>query len=124
MQNKEQDLLAKKISEQLDDAVTDMDGQTQSRLRQIRAGAIDQAINKGARPFYSPRWLSAGIALASVIMLTVLLMPLQPEHIDNNQGNLPATLAAEDLDILTEQEDLELYEDLEFYRWMSTSEMG
>lgn len=123
MQNEKQDLLTKKIHDHLDDAVSGMDGHTLSKLRQARAHAIDRGLT-GKKTLPTRQWLSAGLVMASLVMLTVLLIPLQPGTPQNSQGTLPTTLAAEDLDILTQPEDLELYEDLEFYRWMSASEMG
>jgi len=123
MQNDKQDVLTDKIRDHLDDTVAGMDGHTLSRLRQARAHAIDKELsNKTSFP--ARQWLSAGLVMASLVMLAVLLIPLQPGTTQNTQGTLPASLAAEDLDILTQPEDLELYEDLEFYRWMSVSEMG
>jgi len=123
MQNKQQDELAHNIRRQLDDAVVGMDGATQSKLRQARAQAMEKAL-ASSRPFYRSiyrrQWLPAGVALTSVLALVVLLVPLQPERPDSGQAEL---LVAEDLEILSQPEELELYEDLEFYRWMSASGM-
>ncbi|MCW8963692.1 MAG: hypothetical protein OQL16_07830, partial [Gammaproteobacteria bacterium] len=114
MQNDKQDVLTDKIRDHLDDTVAKMDGHTLSRLRQARAHAIDNGL-KNKTTFPTRQWLSVGLVMASLVMLTVLLMPLQPGTSQKEQGTLPATIAAEDLDILTQPEDLELYEDLEFY---------
>ena len=125
MSNEKQDLpdlLGRQICDHLDDTVAKTDGHTQSKLRQARAHAIEKGL-ANSRPFYLRPWLPAGIALASVAMLVILLVPLQPEQGGNIQDNVPA-LVAEDLDMLSQPEELELYEDLEFYRWMSASEMG
>lgn len=123
MSNNTSDKLTSKIQQHLDDAVSGMDGQLQSRLRQARATAIDNVAGKQAT--LAPRyWLPAGIVMAAVLMLTVLILPLQPNGMTNGQSAAPAVFAIEDIDILTDPEDLELYEDLEFYRWMSVHEMG
>lgn len=123
MSNNTADKLTPKVQQHLDDTVSAMDGQLQSRLRQARAAAIDSVANNESRPGLQ-HWLPAGIVMAAVITLAVLIIPFQQDGLQNGQTDSPAVFAIEDIDILTDQEDLELYEDLEFYRWMSVHEMG
>ena len=123
MSNEPNELIRKQIQSHLDNKVAGMDGQLQSRLRQARSRAIDDHL---ATPGKSAlmTWLPAGAAMAAVILLAVLLLPLQQETSFESPDSFPAALAAEDLDILTQPEDLEFYEDLDFYSWMAAHEMG
>jgi len=115
MHNNEHDLLTQKINSHLDETVLDIDSETQSKLRQIRSKVIDQSFKKTDSLFN--KWIPAGVALASIMIITIVISPTHSEFIGDN-------IAAEDMNILTEQEDLELYENIEFYNWMSEPSLG
>ncbi len=86
------------------------------RLRSARLKALE-ALEKPL-PWYArvPRWATAGgLATAMVLVLSLFLWT------SNNTTYVP-TGQVEDLEILTTQEQLELYKDLDFYRWLETTD--
>jgi hypothetical protein len=91
----------------LDESIHELDGQVLARLRQARSRALEAK----PRPFF---WLlpAGGFAAASVVILAAALWFFQPAK--------PAPMhGVEDLDILTSAENLELYDDLDFYHWLT-----
>jgi hypothetical protein len=113
-----------RIRRRLDEDVAQLDGATLSRLRQARQRALSAAA-QGGRPRWRTRWLSgrpagdwlvpAG-AFASIVAtaFALTLMVAEPEN--------DLTREVDDLDLLTVGEELELYENLEFYRWLENHE--
>ena len=112
--------LIERIRRRLDEDVAGLDGATLSRLHQARQHALSTA-TQNWRPWRRARWLSgtstgdwlvpAG-AFASIVAtaFALTLMVAEPEN--------GLTREVEDLDFLTAGEELELYENLEFYQWL------
>lgn len=94
------------------ESVAGLDGHTRSRLSRARAAAVASA---GARPSISwlaPwRLLPAGIAAALVAVVVVLQTPESPVA-------PAASVVLNDLDLLLEGENLDFFEELEFYAWL------
>ena len=81
-----------------------------SRLTQARYAALAQAGEKPA--FWSRSWApAAGVAAATV--LAVLMWPGTRQH-----EQLPPDEALNDLEIVLDGENLDLFEDLDFYEWV------
>ncbi len=111
MNQDNEDKLAKNIKQTLDDSVESLDGNTLSRIRQVRAHAIDKAIDHAATKHSN--WsiiLSGALATACVMVFAVMILLQSPV---SNQG-----IPLDDLDLISSSESLELYEDLEFYEWL------
>ena len=91
----------------LDESARELDADVAARLRQARYRALEAK----PRPFF---WLlpASGLAAASVAVLAVALWLYQPARPAPMQG-------MEDLEILTSKENLELFDDLEFYHWLA-----
>ncbi len=87
-----------------------LDGATLSKLNQARQAALAELERPGWLAL--PGWLPAGGAVAAAMMVALLV----------RQGLVPAEVpdraAAEDIEILLSGEELDLYEDLEFYAWL------
>lgn len=113
-----------RIRRRLDEDVAQLDSATLSRLRRAREQALSAAATGGKtwwRPgFLSGRsagdWLVPAGAFASIVATAIALslMVTDPEN------DLAREL--EDLDLLTAGEELELYENLEFYQWLEDRE--
>jgi hypothetical protein len=96
-----------------DAGVGRLDGATRSRLAQARAAAIDAAGQPEGR-----RWLRldgvrvAALGVAAMLAVAVVWLPQQAPE--------PAVelTAFDDLDILLDEEELDLFEELEFYAWL------
>ena len=94
------------LKRELDRSSEALDGMTIVRLRAARLRALD------ARP--RPRaWLLAGgltgASLAAALIAVLLLAP----------AVAPPTIGLEQFYLLSENDSLDLYDDLEFYRWLA-----
>lgn len=119
--SQEQDAqLIERIRRRLDESVSELDAATLSRLEQARqralsAGAESQrrrGRTRGLTGRPASDWLVPAGALASVVatVFALAVMVAEPEN--------GLTRELEDLDLLTVGEELELYENLEFYQWL------
>ncbi|MDC0335308.1 DUF3619 family protein [Pseudodesulfovibrio sp.] len=92
----------------LDDSVQDLDGATRSRLAQARNAALDSK-RKRRRRLVTWGTPAAGLAAAALVAVLALRGP---------DASMEEKYVA-DLDILTSEEPLDFYEDIEFYQWLS-----
>ena len=76
------------------------------RLSRLRANAISRMQTKA--PWWQQWYIPAG-ATASVCVLALVFSMLSRDFEITDYG---------DLEILSESEEMELYEDLEFYEWL------
>lgn len=108
-----------RITRELDSAVDELDELTLVRLRTARKQALADAAQR--KPAWGQRrWLlpAAGLAAACLLLVLVGLQWWGPE---TTQDTL---IAAQDMDIMMAQDDLEMYSDLEFYRWLDRTRAG
>jgi len=112
------------IRRRLDEDVEALDSATLSRLEQSRRLAL-AATAQPKRPWWrilwsgdrpTGDWLVPAGAFASVFAtaLALTLMVAEPEN--------GIAHAVDDLELFTAGEDLELYENLEFYQWLEDRE--
>lgn len=107
--------IVKEVKELLDASTERLSPEMEVRLRKVRHEALLQ-LETGRRWNPFGRWVAAGsfAAVAAVIGLSLWLTA--PE--------LSVPLAAvDDTEIVASQEPLEVYEDLEFYRWLAHKEL-
>ena len=107
----------------LDDKLGEMDDEVRQRLRQMRAAAVGEAAAHGeATPSKSatlPVWLvpAGGLAVMALV-ISGIFYSVAP-------GHDPSPVASiEDMPILTAPEELELYEELDFYQWLARDQDG
>lgn len=105
-----------RIKEELDAGVERLDPVTLARLKSCRMRALEKAHQRGWRFADIPRWVTAGgFATVTVAVVAVSLWFAAPRR------NLVAA-NPEDVQIVASQEQLELYDDLEFYRWLAEND--
>ena len=100
----------------LEESVADLDGATRSQLARARNRALAGQGEK-KRWFQRPlpiTGLAASVLTAAALVLFVMFGPLRQDKVDE-------TLVA-DLGLLTSEESLEFFEEIEFYQWLSTVE--
>ena len=105
----------------LDESAQALDGASLSRLNRARQTALEQR-RRTLRPWFVP----AGLASACAVLLAVAVVWRPPVSMQANGGvQAPIAaglqgsgLAAGDLDIVSGDEGLEFYQDLEFYAWL------
>jgi len=103
------------IRRELDASTRDLDAHTLSRLNRARQRALLEA---RLRTRLRPVWMLAGVA--SVVLAMFLLPTLQPVEVPS----LPAQTAdVDDFELLTSEDQLALYSDLDFYAWLDTQDL-
>lgn len=111
-----------RVRRRLDDDVSAFDSETLSRLRRARQRAIAAAGKRSwwRAPWAAHRpagdWLVPAGAFAS-IAATALALTLMVSEPDDGIAR-----EVDDLELLTAGEELELYENLEFYQWLGNHE--
>jgi len=108
----------------LDESAEGLDAATLSRLNRARQIALAQA-----RPRAAQRWfLPAGLASACVLLLAVAVWHWQVPSGAARLPELPfaasASAAGSDIDLVSGDDNLELYQDLEFYAWLDAQDQG
>tara|TARA_R110000772_G_scaffold38354_9_gene90533 strand:- start:3182 stop:3535 length:354 start_codon:yes stop_codon:yes gene_type:complete len=103
--------LLNEIKQELDNSCDRLDAQTLSRLNYARHQALE-----GKHTAFFQRRVFTGSALAACLMVLGLGFYIQTD----SQAELDIALSElEDIEILSADENLELYEDIEFYQWLS-----
>lgn len=121
-EKREPEALLERVRQRLDESAAQLDPTTVERLRQARRQAMALAAET-PRPWWRPRrspadwWLPAG-AFTSVVATVLALALLAGEP-----GDVPLP-GSDDLELLTAGEELELFENLEFYQWLPESELA
>ncbi|MEB2343776.1 MAG: hypothetical protein OZ948_03450 [Deltaproteobacteria bacterium] len=100
---------------QLDHDVAALDETTRARLRAARLRALGTLERPATtrRAFVAPRGLVATAAGAAVLALVVASWRQR----EDTEGKLAVEL--DDVELLASADDLELYDDLDFYRWLA-----
>jgi hypothetical protein len=101
-----------RVKNTLDAGETDLGSDTLRDLRLARSKALAEL--HGRRRFWQPVGLAA---LAAGLALVVSLQLIQP----NLAVNAPAV---EDMNLLSAGDELDLYENLEFYQWLSLEQQN
>ena len=102
----------------LNEGVENLDRQTCQSLENIRIGALRAMEERRSGLFVPMRWIMVG-GFATATMAAVALF----FWLTNSPENLPAK-HAEDFEIITSQERIDFYQNLDFYRWLATERNG
>ena len=97
--------LLKRVRAELDRDVRDLDELTVARLRAARHRALD------ARPHRKLWWAAAGLTATAATAALVAILVVSP-------ATAPPANSLEQIDLLADA-DIELFENLEFYRWLA-----
>ena len=103
----------------LDESAEGLDAATLSRLNRARQRALEQARPRARRPWFVP----AGLASACAVLIAVAVAWQMPTHnatpalTDANAGTF-----ASDMDMMSSDDGLDFYEDLDFYAWLDAQE--
>lgn len=103
----ESDPLVIKIKQTLNNEKQDTD--IQQRLKNVRQQALVQS-----QPTLHSRFFAPAVAFASICMITlVITLSITPT---TNPGDIDSI---EEFEIITSNDSLEMYENLEFYLWLN-----
>ncbi len=103
-----------RIREALDQSAEQLAPGGRARLSRMRHEAVTRQAERRA-PRRSWRW-AAGLAAASAAAVLMLILPL------NRPAEKTPLAAIDDMEILASSDPLEIYEDMEFYSWLSDLE--
>lgn len=114
MNDKQEHDLVASAKRLLDQATDDLDPTTLAKLQQARKRALARKESRFSWIFRPLPLAGAcgSVLTAAALALLLVLHPSDQEEIENN-------LVA-DLGIITAEESVEFFEDIEFYQWLST----
>ena len=110
----------------LDASAQNLDASTRSRLNRARQRALELARPRRFRPWFVP----AGLASACAVLLAVAVVWHRPITVAPAGGSvftvgtpgMPSAsgggLSATDLDLVSSDDGIEFYQDLDFYAWL------
>ena len=117
MREDERDFI-RSIVRKLDEETDQLPPAVAGRLRDGRLRAIGVPQGRWFRYRIVPRWVTAG-GFATVAVLVAAVSIWYGGHRNSTQVSNP-----DELEIASAQEQLELYEDLDFYRWLADQPGG
>jgi len=104
------------VKQSLDARAEIIDEKILLRLRTIRHQAILEAEGRKKGMFFLPRWIQASAfatVATAVVLVVVWFYSQRPAFLFKNP---------EDFEIVSSQDQMELYEDLDFYQWLAASD--
>jgi hypothetical protein len=103
------------VRQTLDQSVETLDPVVCARLRAARQRALAQPQRAGKLTYTG--WAFAGAAAVALVIAMVV------PRFDNSDAGANVYFV-EDVQLLSGGDDLELYDDLEFYRWLENTQQG
>ena len=100
------------IRSELDREADNLDAETQARLKRIRYSALEQHESTFAKWWRLFRIPAVAVATAAII---AVIVTTNFKSSDLSRDNFTVT----DLEILTSDEQLDLFDDLDFYYWLA-----
>lgn len=111
-QSSKHDALTEKITQSLNQQAEAIDTATLSRLQQARTTALEQADNKQQFIPAKALWAGGLMTFAALSIIMIMMWPAA-DTLTPDLGNHIA-----DITLITDQDDMELYDDLDFYLWL------
>lgn len=105
--------IPERLVRELDAAAERLEPGVLARLAHARRQSVGVAEKRWFPSFFIPRWVTAG-GLATTAVLVIassIWFSGRPEK--------PAAMPGDDLEIVSTQDHLEMYEDLDFYLWLA-----
>lgn len=107
------DSFEQRLRQQLDRSTERLDETRASQLRQARLAALEHA---GQESVTHPHWGTVAVAASVGALAIGLWLHQKPE------SDTPLVAQVEAIELLAAQEDMEFYEDLDFYLWLASQE--
>jgi hypothetical protein len=109
-------LFLEKVQDLLNQGTENLGSQTERRLEELRDSALTAAEEKRSRFFPPRRWVLVGSFATVTLAAAAFFFWLSPS------SPAPPTGEIEDLEIITSQERIDFYQNLDFYRWLGSEE--
>ena len=110
-------LFLEKVQDLLKQGAENLGSRTERRLEEIRGRALNAVDGKHPRLLIPQRWVLVGSFAMATLAAAGLFFWL-----NTSTETLPAG-QIEDLEIITSQERLDIYQNLDFYRWLGSKEL-
>jgi hypothetical protein len=104
----------KNVKQQLDLSLTTLDSITQSQLTQARYKALAHAQTKRLS---LRRWFTGLASAAVAALLVITVMPTMQMPDNQQQANQQLMIDSEWV-LVSDIDEIQLYQDLEFYQWL------
>ncbi len=112
-EDEREETFVRSIVRELDDEIDRLPAAVVGRLRDGRVRAIGVPQGRGGRYLIVPRWITAGGFATAAVLLAAVSIWYGGDRSSTQVRNL------DELEFASAQEQLELYEDLDFYRWLA-----
>ena len=112
MNEHNEDKLKSNIKQALDDSTDALDASTLSKIRLVRARAVEKVGNKSFNWFGV---LSGALATACVMVFAIMILLKSPTPVQS--------VPVDDIEMISSSDNLEMFEDLEFYLWLEEHEL-
>ena len=113
------DKFIEQTKKKLDESIVNLDSEIKDKLYAARRNAVTQHLKKKAekgKSKFSIRWLAVpSFALTAIIILGVFIQTGLWQSDDFTSET--------DLEIVSTLDNIELYDDLEFYQWLAEEEI-
>ncbi len=109
--------VSQRFTAALDEQVDALDAVTLQRINQARQQALEQR----KRRWRPGQWLIPAGSLAALALVAMVIVNLSGKPGAPASADFPDDEA---LQLLTAQDDLELYRDLDFYLWLDQQDAG
>lgn len=104
----------------LDASARDLDAATLSRLNRARQAALAQRYRRAGW------WLPTGLVSACMLLLAVgiwqMRAPPHPTTSSSGSSNAMANFQPDDLQMVSGEDSLDLYQNLDFYAWLDAQQ--
>ena len=111
MSKQEPDKLLENVRTALEASLDDIDASTQSRITQARHRALEKSVSRSELNSWIPY---GALATACLVFLVFLLIPAT--ELEPDARNV-------EIEMLSNLDELELLEDLDFYVWLDEHEL-
>jgi hypothetical protein len=112
----------KDVKQELDSSCDRLDAQTLSRLTRIRHQALEGSLETSKSAFYQRLFQQNPLLSGSALATCALVLGIG-FYFNMGSGSSDITLSElEDIEILTTEDSFELYDDIEFYQWLSMND--
>lgn len=109
------DRLINTVTQALDKQTSELDVETLQRIGGVRRQALAQ-LKEPVHTFHRWGWMAGGAVAFACSALIIAAVLFRPE--------IPLNFSPQELEfeLMASQDDLEFYEELEFYRWLDQME--
>lgn len=113
------DRFEQRVQSLLQASAEELDGRTRSRLTQARHAALEAVGQRRTKVWF---WALPASATMAAAVLAVMLSINSGQHsgMDGGDVQIAATTPVDEFEIVTAEDSLEFYRDVEFYAWLDT----